>query len=583
MIIEKEPHIPASAEAPLQSLALTTEGIGGLHLQIEALNRSLERLIGQFKGRTIPVQNNDGILLFGPEGTGKSLLLSRLSRAPWRKVVAINRSTLPGTLSKNQAAVRSAIAEAVSHQPSLVVMDDVHQIAGSQESDQGSASLSSTLAVELDSLKGSQVLVVATTVSLGSVDKSLRIDDRLCCEVEIPVPDMKARVDILKVLHKDYGYVGPKYDTLAKAIGDRTHAYVGRDLRSLCKNARNHAIDRALESQDWIHDDDGTASISPAADGASQTDNTPTSEHKLEIDLTEADYEGALLKVRPTAMKEVFLEIPKVHWNEIGGSQKVQQALNEVIEWPLRYPAQMANLNLTSSKGILFYGPPGCSKTLTAKAIATSSGLNFLGVKGAELTSMYVGESERAMREVFRKARAAAPSIIFFDEIDSIAAERDGGGGTKGLNVMTTLLNEMDGMEALNGVLVLAATNRPDLLDSAVIRPGRFDNLIYIGPPDESARREILRIRTRKVKLASDINLDDVALRTQGFSGAEMVQICSEASKAAMRQFIAAGADPTAEVSVSRENFEEALSGAVRSITQETVAGYVRWRDSRAP
>jgi AAA family ATPase len=299
------------------------------------------------------------------------------------------------------------------------------------------------------------------------------------------------------------------------------------------------------------------------------------------------EYERALLEVRPTAMKEVFLEKPNVRWSDIGGSGNVKETLDEVVEWPFKHPALMKELNVEPQKGILFYGPPGCSKTLTAKAIATSSGLNFIAVKGAELTSMYVGESERAVREVFRKARAAAPSIIFFDEIDSIASERDSA-GTKGLNVLTTLLNEMDGIETLKGVLVLAATNKPEMLDPALLRPGRFDSLIYVAPPNEAARKEIFRIRTRAVPIAEDVDIDILADQTEGFSGAEVVNICSEAARATMRRCVAQGEaitgrvdgrDADENVKVSKEDFDAAMRNAVRRITPEMLESYENWKN----
>lgn len=234
----------------------------------------------------------------------------------------------------------------------------------------------------------------------------------------------------------------------------------------------------------------------------------------------------------------------------------------------------MRDLRLEPHRGILLYGPPGCSKTLCAKAVATESGLNFIAVKGAELTSMYVGESERAIREVFRKARAASPSIIFFDEIDSIGASREGGSHTSGLNVLTTLLNEMDGIESLKGVLVLAATNRPDILDSALLRPGRFDARIYVGPPNEDARKQILEIGTRGRPLADDVDLLELASAIDGYSGAEIIQICSEAAEACADE---REMDGNEQVSVGKQHFDRALKRIPRQITQDTIQRYIEW------
>lgn len=584
VILDEPPAPTGTSQLSLGALHITSEDIGGLKKQIEFLNKRLTRLIGEVKGRRLPrhIQRNGGILLYGPEGTGKSLLLNRLAQAPWRKVFYIDKSCLAGTTSKSQATVRGIFAESVAQQPSLIIMDNVDEIAGSQEHDSGS--VTQTLAVELDKLEHTQVLVVAATSKPNNIHKSLRKTDRLAYELEVPIPDMRARIEILKVLQKPSTL---ETEAIAERIGERTHGFVGEDLKSLCKKALDSAVERFLHDpdSDSNHVEDGrdSDSTSTLVESRDSSQDTSTSAHESAIMIrqTLADYESALLEVRPSAMREIFLETPKVLWSEIGGSSNIKEALNEVIEWPLKYPRAMAALNLTPQKGILLYGPPGCSKTLTAKAVATSSGLNFIAVKGAELTSMYVGESERAVREVFRKARAAAPSIIFFDEIDSIGSERDAG-GTKGLNVLTTLLNEMDGIESLKGVLVLAATNKPEVLDPALLRPGRFDSLMYIGPPNEAARTEIFRIQTRAVPLAGDVDVVELARETEGYSGAEIVNICLEAARAPMRRHVGTAAGDGAlemDEHVAREDFVLALQKTVRRITPDMTEAYVRWRD----
>ncbi|KAI5269079.1 AAA-domain-containing protein [Aureobasidium subglaciale] len=593
-IVLQDEDSAVTPEAPLpRSIVVTAEGIGGLNKQIELLNKRLSRLIGDIRGKRLPpqVQRNGGILLYGPEGTGKTLLLNHLTQAPWKKVVRIDQSALAGTSSKNQLSVRNLFAEAVAHQPSLVIMDNLEAIAGTQQRE-SLGNLASALVAELDRLRNTHVLVVAAAHNPNDIDKSLRTPGRLRYEIEIPIPDMKARIQILKVMQGETGT-----DELAEVIGERTHGFVGQDLEALFNNALEHALDRNQETTtNWLpiqrtaDDDASQRTLVNGMQNCSIVDRPRTAEtddtDDGELQVTIADYEKALLEVRPTAMREIFLETPKVLWSDIGGSGDVKKTLNEVVEWPLRYEQHMQALSLTPQKGILFYGPPGCSKTLTAKAVATESGLNFIAVKGAELTSMYVGESERSVREVFRKARAAAPSIIFFDEIDSIGSERDSA-GTKGLNVLTTLLNEMDGIESLKGVLVLAATNKPEILDPALLRPGRFDSLIYIAPPSQSARKEILRIRTRSVPLADDVNIDDMAVRTEGFSGAEIVEICLNACRAAMRRRVEIvtthepvdALESEQLMKVSKDDFEIALSTAVRRITPEMTEGYEQWRD----
>ncbi|KAJ3405316.1 spermatogenesis associated protein 5 [Chytridiales sp. JEL 0842] len=266
-------------------------------------------------------------------------------------------------------------------------------------------------------------------------------------------------------------------------------------------------------------------------------------------------------------MREIMIEVPKVLWTDIGGQEDVKQKLKEAVEWPLKHPEAFRRFNITPPKGILMYGPPGCSKTLMAKALATEAGLNFLAVKGPELFSKWVGESEKAVREVFKKARAASPSIIFFDEIDAIAVRRGGEDSSVGDRVLSQLLNEMDGIEPLVNVTVVAATNRPDILDSALLRPGRFDRIVYVSPPDVASRREILRIQTKRMSCDSNVQIDELAEMTQGYSGAEVVAVCQEAAMNAMEE------DLNAE-HVSRRHFEKAVSGITPRITPEMLQFY---------
>ncbi|TKX25638.1 ATPase-like protein 8 [Elsinoe australis] len=576
-----------------RTMKLTNEGVGGLDKQIEMLNKRLDLLIGQIRGQRLSAElrTNAGILLHGPTGTGKSLLLSRLAKGPWRKVLHIDSGSLPGTASRTQSVISNLVSEALAQQPSLIIMDNIQDIAGSQQNDTLGAGTIRLLAHELDRISGTKALVIATAPNPNDVNKELRRPGLLEYELEIPIPDQTARIEILKTLSGNSGDSGPETDELAETIGERTHGFVGQDLRALYRRAQDYAIERYFEGE-WTRSNgsrdgdslttlvNGHVHARPSVSTISSME-PPMPEQQANIELQMEDFEQALLEIRPTAMKEIFLETPKVQWSQIGGSQDIKRLLTRAVEWPLKHKALLEEMKLPPTKGILLYGPPGCSKTMTAKAVATSSGLNFLAVKGAELTSMYVGESERAVREVFRKARAAAPSIIFFDEIDSIATERDAA-SSSGLNVLTTLLNEMDGIESLNGVLVLAATNKPETLDAALLRPGRFDALHYIGPPNEDARREIFRIRTSGVPMAANVDLGSLARRTNGFSGAEIVQMCTDATVQAIeRRIDLLGRDVSANddrSKLSQEDFEYALSGAVRRITPEMVSGYEAWR-----
>jgi AAA family ATPase len=323
-----------------------------------------------------------------------------------------------------------------------------------------------------------RVIVIAATNRPNSIDPALRRPGRFDREIEIGIPDAPGRGHILKVmLAKMPHNITPEE---VSAVAGKTHGYVGADLGSLVRESATAAIQR------WA-------------------DNPTT----LEPLLTYADVQHTLPTIRPSAMREVFVETPTVRWSDIGGQQEVKQKLRECVEWPLTHSETFTRLGVEAPRGVLLYGPPGCSKTLTAKALATESGINFIAVKGPELLNKYVGESERAVREIFRKARAASPSIIFFDEIDALGAARDGGEGHGGM--LTSLLNEMDGVETLSGVTVVAATNRPDVLDPALTRPGRLDRIIYVGAPDHATRKEIFALRFRSMAVEPGIDIDELA------------------------------------------------------------------------
>jgi len=394
-----------------------------------------------------------------------------------------------------------------------------------------------------------RVAVVAATNRPNAIDGALRRAGRFEKELEIGIPDMNARREILALLTKKLEFEsssGKSREEFVVALAGRTHGYVGADLEAVVRGGFTLALKRRRQ----------------AADENANTE-------KKEVVLCEGDFEAALKDVKPTAMREIFIEPPTVRWSDIGGQEEVKQRLREAVEWPLTHPEVFARLGGTPRKGLLLYGPPGCSKTLTAKALATEAGLNFMAVKGPELFSMYVGESERAVREIFRKARAASPSIIFFDEIDALSATREGHNGG-GVNVLTSLLNEMDGIEALKNVVVLAATNRPEIIDPALMRPGRLDTILYVGPPDSAARSQILNIKTSKMAVAEDVDLDEVGERLDGFSGAEIVNICDEAIHYAMRESFDVEA-------VGKRHFDLALKNAVPQITPSIRRKYEEW------
>nr|POE94253.1 atpase family gene 2 protein [Quercus suber] len=515
---------------------LKTEQIGGLAEQVEELQAYVDELLD-------PSMSLSHVLIHGYEGTGKTLLLDHVRRISTCKVYTLKRSAIvTNTTSKNQALIRETFQTALAQQPSVILLDDLEKLAPVEDE-----SLGVVLRAELEALQDSRVLVVAATRQPSNVSSLITTFERFDGRIELPVPDLRARKHILAEK------LGNSDDSISEYVSNRSHGYTGRDLTLLVRRARRIAQRRAKKDQtqlgptrpihssntnhtDTIHQtsrDGGNAEqASDKVDAARVTETDGEAQKSI---VTIDDFNVALASIRPTALREIFLETPRVHWADIGGSELIQRQFDETIGWPLKFPETIERYRIKPSKGVLLYGPPGCSKTLTAQAVANTYGLNFIAIKGAELVSMYVGESERAVREIFQKARRAAPCVIFFDEIDSIGSKRDSS-GTKGLNVVTTLLNEMDGFETMNNVLVLAATNQPAIIDPALLRPGRFDSHVYIGPPTDAARRAIIDLSIKGRSLASEVDLDQLVQDTQGYSGAEIVALCNVAKRASLRR-----------------------------------------------
>ncbi|KAF8454503.1 P-loop containing nucleoside triphosphate hydrolase protein [Terfezia claveryi] len=560
-------HTDPPNPAPLPAFAQ----IAGLTIQLAKLKSLLlSTLYYSHRFTSVNLTPFRGILLYGPPGTGKSLIMrclpGELSSSLPRPLstFSISSSVIGKYLGESEASIRKIFSDAKTNKPSVIFIDDVDSLAPkrSLSGELSDARLVATLMAELDEL-GDGIVVVAATSNPNNIDEGLRRPGRLEQEIEIPRPDMKAREEILSLLLSKVpkGWVeqseegdiqGNKVvnrDPVIKSLAFHTHGFVGADLEALVRGSVLHAISRL------------------------ETLSLPTSSETLasQDTILESDLERSLKEVRPTSMKEVFLDTPNVRWSDVGGQAELKQRLRETVEWPLTCPEVFTRLGCTPRKGLLLYGPPGCSKTLVAKALATEAGLNFITVKGPELLNMYVGESERAVREVFRKARAASPSIIFFDEIDALGSSRTRSGEHNGVNVLTALLNEMDGIEVLHGVIVLAATNRPDILDLALLRPGRLDTILYVGPPDLPARREILQIRSKRMVISPDVDLGQLAIDTEGYSGAELVHLCDEASHYAMRESLQIE-------SVAWRHFEEAKRHSTRQITDEMRKFYEDWR-----
>ncbi|CCF56024.1 hypothetical protein KAFR_0A05890 [Kazachstania africana CBS 2517] len=528
---------------------LLYEAVGGLSKEIGLLKSTIELPLHQpTLFSDFGVSPPRGILLHGPPGTGKTMLLRCVANTSNAHVLTINGPSIVSKyLGETEAALRDIFNEAKKYQPSIIFIDEIDSLAPNRANDDSGEVESRVVATLLTLMDGmgaaGRLVVVAATNRPNSVDPALRRPGRFDQEVEIGIPDAEARLDILL---KQFSNMSSERHSLTedniKTIASKTHGYVGADLSALCRESVMKTIQRGLT--------EGTAM------------------DKTLLKVTMDDVENAMLDIRPSAMREIFLEMPKVYWSDIGGQHELKRKMKEMIQLPLEASETFAELGVSAPKGVLLYGPPGCSKTLTAKALATESGINFFAVKGPEIFSKYVGESERAIREIFRKARAASPSIIFFDEIDALSPDRDSGSTSAASHVLTSLLNEIDGVEELKGVVIVAATNRPDEIDPALLRPGRLDRHIFVGPPDYEARLQILHKCTKKFQLeGSDVNLEDLARRTDGCSGAEIVLLCQEAGLAAIMENLQAK-------EVRAAHFEKAMEGISRGITEDMLEYY---------
>ncbi|KAI1982465.1 AAA+-type ATPase [Ophidiomyces ophidiicola] len=557
---------PISSPAAEKVLQVDATGLGGLAPQIEQVNERMRDFTLRAQKIKMPsfYKSSGGILIHGAKGTGKSSLLARIESSGWRGVFPVKTSASSKIPGEADGKIRKIFADALKSQPSLISIDQLDFIAPKSGANDA-PSLASILCEALDSIQDRHVLVVACTKHPNDVDDTLRTPHRLGIEIELPVPTGKGRAEILWALR---GSDDQPCDMLLEKMAAQTHGYVGADLFSLLQLSCRKAQTRQFSKLDQNY-------LRLEEESVDKKGEEPENDSKIPLVISEEDVISALQETRPTAMREVFLETPAVRWSDIGGQENIKRYLQKAVERPLRYPERMKRFNITGKKGVLLYGPPGCSKTLTVKALATEAGLNFLAVKGAEILSMYVGESERALREIFRKARAARPSIIFFDEIDAIAARR-GPGVQSGINVLTTLLNEMDGIEELKNVLVVAATNKPEVLDPALMRPGRLDNILYIGLPDSVARKEILNIWCRKADVNKEVDLDELAGQTDGYSGAELVSVCETAADFAMDEEEETGQ----QCQIQTAHFLKALETVSKQISPDVIREYQNWSRS---
>ena len=462
----------------------------------------------------------------------------------------------PAATSSPSGKLREIFKEAEENAPSIIFIDEIDSIAPKRDEVNGEEErrIVAQLLSLMDGLNSrGKVVVIGATNRPNSIDEALRRPGRFDREIEIGIPDRNGRLEILEIHTRGMPLAD---DVDLKWLADKTHGYAGADLSALTKEAAMAALRRVLPDVDL------------------EAEEIPR-EVLNSILVTKDDFKNALKDMQPSTMREVLIEKPNVKWEDIGALEEAKQELKEAVEWPLKFGKVFEHMNAKPPKGILLYGPPGTGKTMLAKAVATESEANFIAVKGPEFLNKWVGESEKAVRETFRKARQASPCVIFMDEIDSIAPERGSGNGDSNVTerVISQMLTEMDGLESLNNVVVIAATNRPDIMDPALLRPGRFDKSIYIGPPDKDSRRSIFGIHTKGRPLADDVDLDDLAERTDGCTGADIAAICNEAVMNAVRKLVASNGNPTDEdiaaCKVDGEDFQKALDKFGPKVRQE--------------
>jgi transitional endoplasmic reticulum ATPase len=549
--LEILPQLPESIKLEERTVpAVTYEDIGGIKEIVHKVREMIELPLRHPElFERLGIEPPKGVLLYGPPGCGKTLLAKAVANESGANFISISG---PEIMSKwygqSEENLRKIFEEAEKNAPSIIFLDEIDAIAPKREDVSGEVErrVVSQLLTTMDGLKKrGKVIVIAATNRINAIDPALRRAGRFDREIEFPVPSRNGRLEILKIHTRNM----PLKDVDLNWLADITYGYVGADIWALAKEAAMSALRRVLPDIKWKDEEELPKEVW----------------EKLVV--TKEDFENALKMVEPSAMREVLVEIPKVKWSDIGGLEKVKSTLKEMIEWPLQSPESFDRMGISPPRGILMYGPPGCGKTLLAKAVANESGANFISIKGPELLSKWFGESEQRIRELFRRARQVAPSIIFLDEVDALVPKRGSYMGTHATeSVVSQLLTEISGLEELKNVVVIAATNRPDMIDPALLRPGRIDRFVLIPPPDEKSRLEILKVHTKNMPL-KQVDLKLIAKRTEGFSGADLEAICREAAMNALREDMKSK-------EVKTKHFEEALRKATPSINKEVVDHY---------
>jgi len=538
----------------------TYEDIGGLHEEIQRVREMVELPLRHPElFQRLGIEPPKGVLLHGPPGCGKTLLARAVANESEANFYSING---PEIMSKfygeSEARLREIFQQAQQNAPSIIFVDELDAIAPKREEVTGEVErrVVAQLLALMDGLSGrGNVIVIGATNRPSALDPALRRPGRFDREIEIGVPDRKGRYEVLQIHTRGMPLVPFKEGEKGEGVNldrlaEMTHGYTGADLSALGRETAMKALRRYLPQINLEEE-----RIPPAV------------LEKMEVQMS--DFDNAYKEITPTAMREVYIEVPTVHWGDVGGLDEVKQHLIEAVEWPLKTPEVFTKLGIRPPKGILLYGPPGCGKTLLARAVATESEANFISIKGPEVFSKWVGESEKAIREIFRKARMAAPSVVFLDEIDSITPRRGMGMSDSGVSerVISQLLTEMDGIVTLQDIVIIAATNRPDMVDSAVLRPGRFDRLIYVPEPDDKGRLQILKIYMKGMPISKDVDLNQLVIMTKYYGGADIESLCREAAMHALRR------DVNSQ-EVTMKDFLDALKEMGPSVTPDMEKWY---------